>query len=235
MPAEHGAVINVTRSSGVADRYPRWSPDGKTSPTGATAAAIRADAARGGRQAPNRRSRRSAPASAMRRNGRPTARNRVHRPGDADSHLRRWDGKVDRVDQSPDWMASTAVSRPSVSHGRPTDAGSPTRGRRRRRTTRSFSTTPRAKLHQATSGYLNDTQPVFDPEGKYLFYATRSCVRSGLRHFDNTWTYANPTQLVAVPLRKDVKSPLEARNDAESRRWTRQKDDAKKPIEREEA
>ena len=30
VPAEHGAVINVTRISGVADRYPRWSPDGKT-------------------------------------------------------------------------------------------------------------------------------------------------------------------------------------------------------------
>src|SRR5262245_8780157 len=30
VPAERGAVIDVTRSSGVADRYPRWSPDGKT-------------------------------------------------------------------------------------------------------------------------------------------------------------------------------------------------------------
>src|SRR5581483_9401075 len=30
VPAERGAVLNVTRSSGVADRYPRWSPDGKT-------------------------------------------------------------------------------------------------------------------------------------------------------------------------------------------------------------
>jgi tricorn protease len=30
LPAEHGAAINVTRTSGVADRYPRWSPDGKT-------------------------------------------------------------------------------------------------------------------------------------------------------------------------------------------------------------
>ena len=29
-PAEFGAVVNVTRSSGVAERYPRWSPDGKT-------------------------------------------------------------------------------------------------------------------------------------------------------------------------------------------------------------
>ncbi len=29
-PAEHGPVVNLTRSSGVAERYPRWSPDGKT-------------------------------------------------------------------------------------------------------------------------------------------------------------------------------------------------------------
>ena len=28
-PAEHGPVVNITRSSGVAERYPRWSPDGK--------------------------------------------------------------------------------------------------------------------------------------------------------------------------------------------------------------
>src|SRR5689334_22581578 len=27
VPAEFGAVVNLTRSSGVAERYPRWSPD----------------------------------------------------------------------------------------------------------------------------------------------------------------------------------------------------------------
>ena len=30
MPAEHGVVRNLTHSSGVAERYPAWSPDGKT-------------------------------------------------------------------------------------------------------------------------------------------------------------------------------------------------------------
>src|SRR5438034_9745040 len=30
VPAEYGAVLNVTRSSGVAERFARWSPDGKT-------------------------------------------------------------------------------------------------------------------------------------------------------------------------------------------------------------
>ena len=30
VPAEHGVVRNLTRESGVAERYPSWSPDGKT-------------------------------------------------------------------------------------------------------------------------------------------------------------------------------------------------------------
>ena len=30
VPAEHGPVMSVSRSSGVAERYPRWSADGKT-------------------------------------------------------------------------------------------------------------------------------------------------------------------------------------------------------------
>ena len=29
-PAEFGPVMNTRRTSGVAERYPRWSPDGKT-------------------------------------------------------------------------------------------------------------------------------------------------------------------------------------------------------------
>ncbi len=30
VPAEHGPIVNLTRTSGVAERGPRWSPDGKT-------------------------------------------------------------------------------------------------------------------------------------------------------------------------------------------------------------
>ena len=73
-----------------------------------------------------------------------------------------------------------------------------------------------AKLHQATTGYLNDAQPTFDPEGKFLFYASDREFDPVYGSFDNSWTYPNPTKLVAVPLRKDVKSPLAARNDAEN-------------------
>src|SRR5262245_65177691 len=76
--------------------------------------------------------------------------------------------------------------------------------------------TKNGKLTQATSSYLNDTTPTFDPDGKYLFYASDRAFDPVYGSFDNSWTYANPTQVVAVPLRKDVKSPLAARNDAEN-------------------
>jgi tricorn protease len=89
-----------------------------------------------------------------------------------------------------------------------------------------------AKLHQVTSGYSNDTQPTFEPEGKYLVYASDREFEPVYGSFDNSWTYPNPTRLVAITLRKDVKSPLEARNDAENPAIdTNKKDDTKKPSD----
>src|SRR5207237_4723094 len=87
-------------------------------------------------------------------------------------------------------------------------------------------------LHQATSGYLNDIQPTFDPEGKYLFYASDREFDPVYGTFDNSWTYANPTQLVAVPLRRNVKSPPAARNDSENAATDTDKKDEKKDDEK---
>ncbi len=94
--------------------------------------------------------------------------------------------------------------------------------------------TKAGKLQQATSGYLNDTQPVFDPEGKYLFYASDRSFEPVYGNFDNSWTYPNPTQIVAVALRKDVKSPLPARNDAEGTGAEAKPDTAKPDAAKEE-
>ena len=42
-------------------------------------------------------------------------------------------------------------------------------------------------LRQVTSGYLNDTQPVFEPEGKYLYYASDRAFDPVYGTFDNTF------------------------------------------------
>ena len=87
--------------------------------------------------------------------------------------IRIYDSAANRateIDQSPEWIAHAGSgSVPNAVVSRLAMAGL-CAADERRGTTRSSCTTRRPrKLHQATTGYLNDTQPVFDPEGKYLF------------------------------------------------------------------
>jgi tricorn protease len=69
--------------------------------------------------------------------------------------------------------------------------------------------------HQVTSGYYHDFAPVFDPDGKYLYYFSNRTLEPIYSDIDDTWVYPNTTNIVAVPLRADVASPLAPRNDVE--------------------
>jgi tricorn protease len=69
--------------------------------------------------------------------------------------------------------------------------------------------------HQMTSGYFSDFEPVFDPDGKYLYYYSNRTLEPIYSDIDDTWIYPNTTNIVAVPLRADVASPLAPRNDEE--------------------
>ena len=81
-------------------------------------------------------------------------------------------------------------------------------------------------FHQVTSGFYNDELPVFDPDGKYLFFRTGRTFAPSYSELDETWIYANATVLAAVPLRKDVLSPLAPRNDEEGDKAKDKKDDS---------
>jgi tricorn protease len=217
VPADKGATINLTRSSGVADRLPRWSPDGRTiaywsdrsgeyeltlrDADGAGAERKVTSLGAGYRYAPN-----WAPDSKKIAFIDQAMRIRIY--DDAT-------GKVAEIDRSPDWLADDELSELRLrwspdsrwlAYARPASTGN--------RAVFLYDTRE-GRLTQATSGYLNDTWPTFDPEGKYLFYLSDRVFDPVYGSFDNSWTYANPTQIVAVPLRKDVKSPIAARNDAE--------------------
>ncbi|HEY2804848.1 MAG TPA: PDZ domain-containing protein [Gemmatimonadales bacterium] len=75
-----------------------------------------------------------------------------------------------------------------------------------------------SRTTQVTSGYYNDQQPAFDPDGKYLYFLSNRTLNPIYSDLDNSWIYANTTNLVAVSLRRDVPSPLAPRNDADSAR-----------------
>lgn len=67
-----------------------------------------------------------------------------------------------------------------------------------------------------TSGAFDDSSPAFGADGEFLYYASS-------RHFtgpryadqDSTWIYAGTQVLIAVPLRADVDTPLAPTNDEE--------------------
>jgi len=70
------------------------------------------------------------------------------------------------------------------------------------------------KVHQVTSGFYNDSNPEFDVEGKYLYLVTDRALRPYSGSLDETWLFMNSGQIAVVPLRKDVLSPLAPRNDS---------------------
>ena len=49
-------------------------------------------------------------------------------------------------------------------------------------------------------GFYNDLNPVFDPEGKYLYLMTNRNFDPIYSDFDNSWVYPNATQFAVIPL-----------------------------------
>lgn len=231
LPAEHGAIVNVTRSSGVAERFPTWSPDGKTvaywsDRSGEYELTIRPADGLGA----ERKLTTLGPGFRYTPHWSPDSRKLAFIDQAMRIFVHDLDaGKTTPVDRSPSWIAHgvlqafrftwspdsrwLAYARPDASTWNGVICLYDTRG---------------GKAHQVTSGYLNDADPVFSPDGKYLFYASDRQFDPIYGSFDNTWTYANPTKLVVVPLRRDVPSPLAARNDAEGKDEEKKKEEKKK-------
>jgi tricorn protease len=217
VPAEHGPVINLSRSAGVAERYPTWSPDGKSlafwsDQSGEYELYLRpADGSGEARKltslgAGYRYAAQWSPDGkklgfidqAMRIRLHDLDRSRTTEVDQSDVWMGHGQLQGFRIVWSPDsrWMA----------YSRPVETGNEAIYAYDTREGRSI---------RLTSGYFTDVQPVFDPEGKYLYFLSNRNFEPVYSDFDNSWTYPNATHVVAVPLRADVASPLAQRNDVE--------------------
>lgn len=76
--------------------------------------------------------------------------------------------------------------------------------------------TESGERHRVTSEFYDNSGPVFGVEGKYLFLETGRHHEPAYSDLDNSWIYANTTRIAAVPLRDDVESPLHPRSDEET-------------------
>ena len=216
VPAEHGPVRNLTASSGVADRHPSWSPDGRWIAwwsDGSGEYELMVQAADG--------------------TGEPRQLTRL---GKGFRYVAQWSpdservafvdqaavlrivevesGRVTTADQVEGWVGHPEMVDFALSwspDGR-WIAYSDTDGLDG--AIRLYDT-QRDEVHQVTSGFYRDYEPTFDPGGDYLYFFTDRSLAPVYGDIDATWVYPNTTQIAAVSLRHDVPSPLAPRSDEE--------------------
>jgi tricorn protease len=214
VPAENGPVKDITQSSGVAERFPAWSPDGKT---------IAYWSDRSGEYE-----------LTIREAGKPDSEKKLSAFGAGFRYNLYWspDSKklafIDKAMKIYIYDLTTDQAT-LVDHGLNMSEG-PLQGfvanwspdsrwltydrdlPNQHRGVFIYDVTGK-QLHPVTSGYYSCSSPVFDATGKYLFVTTNQSFNPVYSDLDNTFIYPNTTSLAAIVLKKSTPSPLYPKDD----------------------
>lgn len=214
VPAEDGYVLNLTASSGALDRNPSWSPDGKY-------IAYWSDAS-GENEIYLRESNSGATPKKLTSFGKGFGFNLTWSPDSkkivfidyeqAIKVLTVATGAITQVDKTTSLTFSSLWGfRPSWSPDSKWLTYS--KGTENFNSAIFMYSFDENKVHKVTSGYYDDSEPVFDPAGKYIFFKTDRSFKASYSNIDGNWIYANATQVAAAALDPSVKSILPAKND----------------------
>ena len=217
VPAEHGPVRNLTYSSGVAERYPTWSPDGRW-------IAVWTD--RSGEYELELRSADGSGETKTLTSLGPGFRYRPQWSPDSEriafvdhtQHL--WvlhvgTGELVEADQFVWAQSHPALSGFQVSWSPDSRWLAWSRATEGRNSAVFLFDATTGTTRQMTSAFYDDMEPEFDADGDYLFVLTNRQYEPSYSDFDRTWVYANATRIGAFALRDDVASPLAPRSDDE--------------------
>ena len=69
--------------------------------------------------------------------------------------------------------------------------------------------TARRETRQITSGFYNDYNPLFSPDGNYLYLLTSRNFEPVFSDLDPVWAYVNSTRVAALPLREGIPAPVD--------------------------
>ncbi|GAA5221369.1 S41 family peptidase [Membranihabitans marinus] len=213
LPAEKGATYNLSQSSGSAERYPAWSPNGKK-------IAYWSDE-NGEYQLHlyDYQSRKQEVIS----NFKDGYRYKIWWSPDSkkigfidqtmtiyimDIHSK----ELTKVDQGK-WMYQGDLNNFTMSWSSDSRWITYDRGLDNRMNALFLFDVEKKEVHQITAGFYNYNNPVFSPDGKYLCFRTDQNFTPQYSSFDNSWVYTLSNQIGLIPLNKSLPSPLLAQND----------------------
>jgi tricorn protease len=214
VPAEHGVIYNLTRSSGIAERYPSWSPDGEkivywSDRNGEYDLYLRDQQGMGQEVKLTD----LGPGFRYQASWSPDGKRLAFI--DQDKHIYLMDlasRMVTRIDQDL-WLTHGGLQNFHFNWSADSRWLTYARPLENRNGVVFVFDTQNNRLHRATSEFYSSSTPVFDPDGKYLYMQSNRNFSPLYSAIDNSWIYPNMTQILAIPLTKDVASPLAPRND----------------------
>ena len=214
VPAENGFVKDITRTSGYAERYPAWSPDGKYIAYWSDQSGeyelwlMEAE-----KETPAKKLTSYGPGYRYRPFWSPDSKKvafidkamkikifdiATNQSTDVDHALRYTHGNLEGfvVSWSPDsrWLA----------YARDMD---------NQHNAVFIYDYQSKKNNQITNGFYECNTPVFDPDGKYLYLYTNQNFNPNYSDLDNTFIYANTTKIGVISLLKETPSILAPKND----------------------
>jgi len=225
VPAEHGVTLNLTRTSGIAERYPGWSPDGKwlayfSDRSGNYELIIRPADGSGEEKTL------TSLGNGFRYRPQWSPDGKMLLFVDKTTAMRLYNRDTEKMVTVDTLPALSHYSLRSFSVSWSSDSRWITYSKEINNDNSAvfLYDTEAGVLHQVTPGYYSEWDPVFDPDGKYLYFFSSRSMNPIYSDIQPTWIYTNTTKIAAVTLRKDVESPLAPRNDLEEVK----KDDADK-------
>ena len=214
LPAENGSPRNLTRTSGVAERDPIWSPDGQwiaylSDETGEYEVCVTQSDGKG----ETRQLTSNGTQYRYMDSWSPDSEKIIFRDKDGAFYLLDVEsGDQTLIDKHPQQNASSSIS---WSHDSRWIAYDMTQSNNPHSVIMFFDTESGEK-HQVTNGMLSTHNPSFDRKGEFLYYATSINFSPTYSDTpDTTWIYENMDSIVMVPLLEDSASPFAPESDEE--------------------